>query len=93
MSDYNYIDFIPPNIKPGHTLKRREVVDKKGRKSIWEWWETPEVRAALIELHISSAIVADMEGNEEQVRRSCEYLKYQGLGEVPRWDEYLKKEG
>ena len=84
------IDFIPPNIKPGHVLKRHEIRDKKGRKTIWEYWETPEVRAALIELHISSAIVADMKGDEEGVIRSCMYLKSKGLGKVPRWDEYLK---
>ena len=83
-------EFIPPNIKPGHVLKRHEIKDKKGRKTVWEHWETPEVRAALIELHISSAIVADMTGDREQFIRSYRYLKSRGVEESARWDEYVK---
>ena len=39
-------------LKKSETVKKSWTkIDKKGREEVWEWEETPEVRAALEKLH------------------------------------------
>ena len=39
-------------LRKSETVKKTfKKIDKKGREEVWEWEETPEVRAALEVLH------------------------------------------
>ena len=45
------------------TTKSFESTDKKGRQSTWEWEETPEVIAALKQLHATKRLHEDIKNN------------------------------
>ncbi len=42
------------------TKKELKRIDKRGREEIWEWEETPEVKAALEQLHATERLHQDM---------------------------------
>jgi len=46
------------------TKKEFKATDKKGRKTTWEWEETPEVRAALERLHTDIKTRIEEEKND-----------------------------
>tara|TARA_R100000008_G_scaffold48772_1_gene29009 strand:+ start:113 stop:283 length:171 start_codon:yes stop_codon:yes gene_type:complete len=45
------------------TTKSFESTDKKGRQSTWEWEETPEVIAALKQLHATKRLHEDIKNS------------------------------
>ena len=45
------------------TTKSFESTDKKGRQSTWEWEETPELIAALKQLHATKRLHEDIKNS------------------------------